>query len=113
MSDPNDVINTTTDQAAQSPGNAAPPMMPEVRFGAYRVTSGNALIYGFGPSAFDMTPALQQAGASTDRPHLIEVAERLGKGKAMAISRKQLTPKSMMALGIAIGEVRAAHLQPS
>ena len=81
MSDPNDVINTTTDQATQSPGNAAPPMMPEVRFGAYRVTSGNALIYGFGPSAFDMTPALQQAGASTDRPHLIEVASGWGKAR--------------------------------
>ena len=104
---------TTTNQAAQGLSNDAPPMMEEVRFGAYRVTSGNALIYGFGPSAFDMTPALLQAGASTDRPHLIEVAERLKKGKAMAISRQKLTPKSMMALGIAIGEVRAAHLQPS
>ena len=107
---------TTGDQADQTPSTDAPPMLPEVRFGAYRVTSGATgatLLYGFGPSAFDMTPALLQAGASTDRPHLIEVAERLKKGKAMAISRKQLTPKSMMALGIAIGEVRAAHLQPS
>ena len=58
-------------------------VVPAGRFDAYRVTSGNRLIYGFGPSAFDMTPALQQAGASTDRPHLIAVAERLKKGKAM------------------------------
>lgn len=102
-----------TDAGEQALDTGAPPMLPEVRFGAYRVTSGNALIYGFGPGAFDMTPALQQAGASTDRPHLIEVAERLGKGKAMTVSRQKLTPKSMMALGIAVGEVRAAHLQPS
>ena len=104
---------TTTNQAAQDLNAGAPPMLEEVRFGAYRVTSGNALIYGFGPGAFDMTQALQQAGAPTDRPHLIEVTERLEKGKAMAVSRQKLTPKSMMALGIAIGEVRAAHLQPS
>ena len=104
---------TTTNQAAQDLNNGAPPMLEEVRFGAYRVTSGNTLIYGYGPSSFDMTPALQQAGASTDRPHLIEVAQRLGKGKAMAISRQKLTARSMMALGIAIGEVNAAHLQPS
>ncbi len=100
----------TTDQAAQGLSTDAPPMMPEVRFGAYRVTSGNALIYGFGPSAFDMTAALKEAGASTDRPHLIEAAERLGKGKAMAISRKKLTTKSMMALRIAVGEMQAAQL---
>ena len=117
MSDPNDVINHTTgsptDAGEQTLNTGAPPMLPELRFDAYRVTSGNRLIYGFGPSAFDMTPALLQAGASTDRPHLIEVAERLKKGKAMTISRQQLTPKSMMALGIAIGKAQAAHLQPS
>ena len=107
---------TTGDQADQTPSTDAPPMLPEVRFGAYRVTSGatgDTLLYGFGPSAFDMTPALRQAGASTDRPHLLEVAERLGKRTALAIARQKLTDKSMTALRIAIGEVNAAHLQPS
>ena len=76
---------------------------------AFTLRKGNILVH----DAHAKRAALLQAGANTDRPHLIEVAERLGKGKAMAISRKQLTPKSMMALGIAIGEVNAAHLQPS
>lgn len=93
-----------------APSTDAPPMLPEVRFGAYRVTSGNALIYGFGPSAFDMTPALKKAGAPTDRPHLIGVAERLAKSKAMAISRQQLTDRSMTTLRIAIGEMQAQQL---
>ena len=112
MSDTNDVT-TTDDQANQTQNAGAPPMLPEMRFGAYRVTSGNTLIYGFGPTAFDMTPALKEAGANTDHDHLVDLAGKLGKLNSLAIARQKLTPRSMTALRIAIGEVNAAHLQPS
>ena len=114
MSDTNDVTTTNAnDQANQTQNAGAPPMLPEMRFGAYRVTSGDTgctLVYGFGPAAFDMTPALKEAGANTDHDHLVELAGKLG---SLAIARQKLTPRSMTALRIAIGEVNAAHLQPS
>jgi len=92
---------------AKNSTTAAPPMLPEVRFGAYRVTSGDTLIYGFGPRAFDMTPALKEAGAPTDRAHLLMLA---GKLKTLAFNRQGLTPRSMNALRIAVGEMQAAQL---
>ena len=115
MSDTNDVT-TTDDQANQTQNAGAPPMLPEMRFGAYRVTSGDTgctLVYGFGPAAFDMTPALKEAGANTDHDHLVDLADKLGKLNSLAIARQKLTPRSMTALRIAVGEVNAAHLQPS
>lgn len=96
-----------TPEAAPDNKTDAPPMLTEERFGAYRVTSSNTLIYGFGPKALDLTPTLKAAGAPTDRAHLVALA---GSLKTLAFTRQGLTERSMTQLRMAIGRMQAAQL---
>lgn len=87
-----------------APVTIAPPA--EVKVGPYLIRDG-AMKYG----AFDMTPsltALQEQPLTSEQ--LVALAQRL---KPLAITRRQLTPRSQLVLKLALGEITAAGLESS